>query len=680
MCFDRKSKTSEVIQSHTIDTGAVGVEAQTEQSIAAPLQTVQNETVTKTKKADVSAATTDASVSVHSKAVERTAALRKTEETVERDMPPVYVLGQSIIDINSYRDDIIVASDEMEDVKNKIMMLQSFLSNPMPPFAIVPEDEAKYKDELESVKLAMAMMYNKLLTSMDSWLRMSYRLPKSTITTVRITMVRNLKSEITEEASLFAENMTEYRRSMIGSPEAIKGESKTWAEMLTYQRSVKIDLDELGQQPELLGGATSEVMKIHYNDKDLYFKQEDETYVGTLLDMIRDIAREFPGLDEADVEGFRSAMDRELHAPVEELGLIDEGSRYEAFYNLYYKKDFYYNIDTKNGTPLEKFVASIPAARQKTFEAYFKQVYKTFNQQGIAEQSAGIAQGKNLSRRNVATSRMASLMGIGDMFAESRTAVIKVNGKTLRGNLMEDAGGKDITYVERHLQARYSATAEDQLLILPVFDLLCGQIDRHLGNYMYLTGETENDTTEITGIKCIDNDMSFGCISLDKAKKPGNQLKELTRGSLHALPPKFKKALMSMDGAFLRLMLMDLLDEDELDSLVNRLEKIQEALTEAEQFYKQNEAKLSRKRRREKEDPELIKLEYLASFRNGTAEKSLEFSTSFSSYILPGLKTINSRIKARKKEVPKELKKKAAERKMQEQEENKQLKEEKGKK
>ncbi|MCR4908834.1 MAG: hypothetical protein K5985_08380 [Lachnospiraceae bacterium] len=621
--FDHSKKTG-------IDTGYSEIESKKKENVVNPPETVKKEEK-QTETVDIS--------SIEKKAAEgKTLFLRESEEAMQENMPPVYLVGQDILDsrkaLGDDDNDLVEDSEEMKDVKNKIMMIQAYLNNPMPPFAMTPKDESSYKKELDAVNLAISMMYNKLVASMDAWLGKGKGL--SDYTKERFELIEKLKNQVLEEESLFAQSMVDYRQSMIGSNLAKTGKSQTWADMLRFQRALKIDLDELEKQPEEVGAGTSEVLKIKRDGKTLYFKPEDATYSGTIEEMITDTA----------VEHFQNVMTRQevnafKDAVTEELDNYEEDDFYDHFYNLFVKDDLYSKLKKDSEIPLEAFLANVPKKRRKIVGDCFKLVFKTYNQLVMSSVSAKITPGSNLTRRNVATSRLASIMGIGDMFAESRTAVIKKNGQIISGNLMEDAGGLNINEALSK-SLKYSKEAEDQLLILPVFDLLCGQVDRHWGNFMYIKGASG----EIKGIKCIDNDMAFGNLNYATAMEIRTQLRKPSRESLHALPPKFKKALLAMDGTFFRLMLRDLLNPDELDNLEDRLKKLQDALIDAENYYIND-------KNPEVHDHEMIKLSYFTSLRKGMSTTKIDDITLFQEQMLPGSSKIASRTKERRKQLAK---------------------------
>ncbi len=632
MCHSQLNQSSKTSKTSGIDTGSSLKESHAEENL-----NKHPEIVNKEETENGIDLTT-----VRKKAEEgRTLYIREAKEAVEENMPPVYRIGQDILDSRKAlgEDDakLVEDSEEMKDVKNKILMIQAYLSYSMPPFAVTQKDENAYKKELDSVKLAISMMYNKLVASMDAWLKVGNTL--ADYTKERAEMITALRTQVLEEESLFAQSLTDYRQSMIGSSLAKKGESRTWAEMLRFQRSVKIDLDEMDKQPEEVGAGTSEVLKIKRDGKVFYFKPEDATFNGDLNDMIIEMGKLVPGITAEEIRSFIDAVN-------EEVAGYSEGDAYEHFFNLFVKRDLYDKVKKDSEIPLESFLADVPKKRRKTIENVFRLVFKTYNQQVISVTSAMILPGSNLSRRNVATSRLASLMGIGEMFAESRTAIIKKNGQIISGNLMEDAKGLDVDEAAAK-SLKYSKAAEDQLLILPIFDLLCGQVDRHLGNYLYVKGASG----EISGIRCIDNDMAFGLLPFDAAMKGENQMKKLTKESLHALPPKFKKTIMAMDGALMKLILRDLLSENELKALEERLIGLQKALKEVEEDSDKKAASLSPAKKREAQDPELIKLAYFTSLRAGLSTKELQRITNFYEPLFPSSSKIASRVKQRKKDL-----------------------------
>ncbi|MBQ7840693.1 MAG: hypothetical protein IJ390_09470 [Lachnospiraceae bacterium] len=131
----------------------------------------------------------------------------------------------------------------------------------------------------------------------------------------------------------------------------------------------------------------------------------------------------------------------------------------------------------------------------------------------------------NISKRNVAMSRVANLLGIGGVIAQSKSVKVheKSTKKTYHGNLMERAFGQAAINAERKERAeaqkennfnkrednifkKVSSTVQKELSSLQVLDYICGQADRHGENYFL---EFDENSGQYTHIKGIDNDMSF---------------------------------------------------------------------------------------------------------------------------------------------------------------------------
>ena len=141
----------------------------------------------------------------------------------------------------------------------------------------------------------------------------------------------------------------------------------------------------------------------------------------------------------------------------------------------------------------------------------------------------------NLSKRNVATSRLAELLGLGDLVAKSETAtLVDADGKSRSGNLMQAAQGQEVTsFILEQYQAQYSEKMESaenvstvelttgiedkvtpeflkSLMSLQVLDNLAAQADRHSGNYF-----AQVKDGKLGKVQAIDNDFSFSNITLD---------------------------------------------------------------------------------------------------------------------------------------------------------------------
>ncbi len=553
------------------------------------------------------------------------APVRTARRRIEAGMPEVYGTGQDIIEsFKTVNDTVIQDSDEMKQLKLNIEMLQSFLSNPMPPIAKNKRDEAQYKEELDSVNLAISMMYNKLVLSMDTWLNKS---DKQDSTDERVRMITELKDQVLNEESLFAESIRDYRSRLLGNKEAIRKGPETWAEMLRYERSMKIDIDADPKCAELTGGGTSNVLKINKDGRTWYFKEEEDVMTGDPMAIADNILAKHANVDPDFFRGFKNALARD-YATYQN----DHESFYRILHSVYERIDdksvSYYDAPSEVTTFIKSIQSIWVWRKRKVFNAFFRDFFKSINQKSIAENIAGIDEGSNLSRRNVATSRLAHLMGIGDMFAESRTAMVQKDGKIMRGNLMEDAEGQHIGDVgyedifsddffdDYQENVFYSRNGMNQFMILQVFDILCGQIDRHSGNYM-VKARSDGSIKLIDSIKCIDNDMAFGKLSFQDMVGGRHESKPLTPDLILAMPPKFRETILSMDAGFMKLILMDLLKPEELDFLEERLNGLKNYITLVINARNARTRGKNELERAKETDPDYCRLKFLRDLLNG---------------------------------------------------------------
>lgn len=213
----------------------------------------------------------------------------------------------------------------------------------------------------------------------------------------------------------------------------------------------------------------------------------------------------------------------------------------------------------------------------------------------------------NLTNRNVATSRVAELLGVGDVVAKSETVEMFEHGnETSRtGNLMQKAAGTEAnTYLKRHadtinesslssdvatarkehgLAQKISGNFQRQMINLQVLDYITGQIDRNHGNYFL----QEDENGMLTGVTGIDNDLSFGDYNPDDygaIDKHGRSIVN-KKGDKFLIPymdANMAERIKNINKDQLSFLLGDLLDEKSIDQACERLAKVQKLLKEKE--------------------------------------------------------------------------------------------------
>lgn len=230
-----------------------------------------------------------------------------------------------------------------------------------------------------------------------------------------------------------------------------------------------------------------------------------------------------------------------------------------------------------------------------------RQVFETTKAVGTASISdsvgrfGGDGSGVNeLTSRNIASSRIAELLGIGGILAHSEKMVVRSGDRQVAGCFMELAQGMDARsgdYVsQRGLNQvelvpsrteggpdRFYQTGSflRDMTTLEVLDYLCAQNDRHSGNMLYrLSPADENGKRQIIGLQGIDNDLSFGSRD-DVTSRFHKGLENMTFID-HELAEKVR----ALDERTIRFALEDLLPQNHISAAVKRVTNLQQHLKE----------------------------------------------------------------------------------------------------
>lgn len=215
----------------------------------------------------------------------------------------------------------------------------------------------------------------------------------------------------------------------------------------------------------------------------------------------------------------------------------------------------------------------------------------------------------NITNRNVATSRMAGLLGLSGLIAESKTVKVKdrKTGEIFKGNLMEFAEGEEATKVSNRelanmrasknsiesrfhkAQEIFAPSLQKEMSSLQILDYICGQNDRNTGNYMIKKDEY-NRYAHVVGI---DNDKSFGtgidhAELVEKSGMIGNmeqmRLVVDTKNNLTIpyMDKQLAKNIVAVSADEVRFALRDLLEPQYIENTVQRLQKVQAGINNEE--------------------------------------------------------------------------------------------------
>lgn len=212
----------------------------------------------------------------------------------------------------------------------------------------------------------------------------------------------------------------------------------------------------------------------------------------------------------------------------------------------------------------------------------------------------------SLSKRNVATSRLAEILGLGDLVARSETAkLVDADGQSRTGNLMQEAKGVDVSsYVVDHLRTEYGKARRQgiaskevsqkgiddkitpefvkSLISLQILDNLAAQEDRHSANYYAeLVGES------LGKVQGIDNDFSFGNRTLawsgDRSNIGTHGRNILDKNGKLSIPYMDKALadrITALKEADLRIIMTDVLEPWAIDALCIRFQQVKNAIIE----------------------------------------------------------------------------------------------------
>ena len=471
---------------------------------------------------------------------------------------------------------------EMAAVKNGIMALQAMFSNDMPPLKIEKDGqpdlkaEAAAKDELDGSCIAIVMLYKRLTDSIDALVKKA-----GSAYPDMAEMLKEFKKSCVKESESFREKTLEYRSYAKTDPQ-LSNKKLKWMDALKFNRGVFYDLDNDKDLSVTKDGAGASVVyrierKVPKSDDNpsgkevVYFRKKDSVP---------------PQEDDELVKGVLSGykLDKDRRAQYQDL-LEDfllyrkEYSELSRYLKEWKQKHYPPEVVGKNAFPyICKATGTELYATEddyKIFGQIILELKDAVSKRAIAHDGKNIAAkidyGRNLSDRNVATSRMATLLGMQSMICESRTATVFMNGKLEEGNLMEDAGGERTSGTK----APYTSKAISQLFQVQIFDFICGQVDRHFGNFHGIKKGNAFDQ-----IKCFDNDMAFGLIkSREVADKTYNRMCPVTYAALLGLPKSVINRIISLDRPYIEQVMGDILNKNEIDAVMDRLNYVKYCIT-----------------------------------------------------------------------------------------------------
>ena len=346
------------------------------------------------------------------------------------------------------------------------------------------------------------------------------------------------------------------------------------------QRTLQL-VDKKEEDLEHVGGAASYIAKIEpgmltdanasgfFKEDETYTKFYDTDYKGKKLAALETVRRKL-SLTQAQYEAIKTALEEKDSNPRKAAGYNEDRTIHEAVVLVERLSQANGAVENNLQNPLE------------------------------------LGESLNLSKRNVATSRLAELLGVGDLVAKSETAVLVDRDGTQRtGNLMQKANGQEVTsFIVSQFRDQFAARRKDyssdsqvemegnlddkvtpeflkSLMSLQVLDNLAAQEDRHSANYF-----AEIRDGKLGKVQAIDNDFSFTSNTLDWGDRQNNRIgshgKNILDRDGNLTVSYMDKALAdritALDESVLRDVMADILEPWAIEALCIRFNKIKTAI------------------------------------------------------------------------------------------------------
>ena len=510
-----------------------------------------------------------------------------------------YVISFDAIESKLARETIMggdfkATGKDVSAIRHYMEGLKAIMTNTMPPVPqkdATAEEKKAYEDEIKMTGFGISKMYQGIIDACNNFLS------DETMGIEEKKIVGDLLKGYEHDSKVFFNGISEY---VAGNKE--KG-TATWADAVATKGSTGIQLRSSAVTK--MGAGSSVVYKYNAKGKNLYFKEEEKnsTNAAESWTKVYSKKKEMAGYDpafEKELAKFEDVVQKQFER-VKDLNYADMGNskEYKELYLAFLRtlrraKPKTYSLKAKQMPkevleryPLIDYLAKLDQKSDATafIDTIMDDFIKGFNSDVMCTRSCKIDAGNPISSRNVATSRMADLLGISNMVLRSQTAEVMNGNKVVVGNVMEEAPGKEANVMRKNPNFKYNNKTVSQICAMQVFDLICGQIDRNTSNY-FLTVDGMN----ITGVKMIDNDLSFGKLTtIGKGEKATGRMIPINDEVIDALPTEFVssiKKLNTYSAEDLGFFFGDILKKDELAALKTRIGIVYDSILEREAVYK----------------------------------------------------------------------------------------------
>lgn len=344
-----------------------------------------------------------------------------------------------------------------------------------------------------------------------------------------------------------------------------------WDELLTLKEATA----EMTGREDTVGSNSNRRYKFNHNGKRGFFTQDLKGTTDTFIDNVLDeyVQKNDRTREELLIIKNADLMRKIANADVNNVSMKELDIEIESFMKNLDIEDEYRESKYQD---LQELLKN-SSAKEKMIEIWKKNtsISAVRSQARIKEDRDGV----ELSNRNVATSRMAELLGVGNLVVHTEKMTVTVDGKEVSGCFMEHAEGIDLAKTENEEELKQlnetvfevgGGLAKDSSNLY-LFDIICGQMDRNGGNFFVKLGEPEADgKRRVIGVQGIDNDAAFA---------RGMRLNTGMGGALDKIifvDDAFAKKLDTLNREKVKYAVGDILNSVEIDSIMTRIEKVKE--------------------------------------------------------------------------------------------------------
>ena len=385
----------------------------------------------------------------------------------------------------------------------------------------------------------------------------------STAGGVRKKLVGKVRQQLLADKSKLSTGLDRFN-----SPDMTVPKGFSWG-ILVRSRMIKtdVDLESLKQY----GGAVSKLYE---------FTPKEDAYGGGLFK--KDEPMQLEGRDQI----FREGREKALLALEKDGYILPDEMKQQIM-----KSDDINLSAVKTRGPLLQVVRSYISS---FIDAKNQELQQISDMEMQEKQQPGGESGINLADRDVATYRLAALFGQNKLVARSEKVVLQGKDGEIHGHMMDKvtgqsgaeltadilekkvASGEECTIEEKDFKGRVTGGFIKELHNLMVLDYICGQIDRHSGNYIVKTDENG----KLISVVGIDNNLAFPADG-DTELKSGNVHELVTKNGdlrISHMDAELGAAILAMRPELVRQVLCDLLTKDEINQTLYRLTKLQSAI------------------------------------------------------------------------------------------------------